>query len=182
MSWFSPKLQLYWAFPATPTQGLSTTCLLPIKLLYFGLPTLWAHPFPHTAAFPGHWYCWGVCNGGWKWESVLGTEHSLQRKVVSHLPFTQVTFEINTHRDTHTYLERKKKNSSLQMSLKNYVNLGIHIVCGFNWCIRNKVIYQNVCSNNFKPCIPSVLLFSSLFPSLTHCALSATPLQQHWQR
>lgn len=82
---------------------------------YFGPPTLCAHPFPCTPAFPGRWYYWSACNGGWKRGNVLGIECSLQRKMVSHLPFTQVTFEINTHTDTHLF-GVEQKNSSLQMS------------------------------------------------------------------
>lgn len=70
---------------------------------YFGLPTLCAHPFPSTPAFPGCWYYWGACNGGWKRGNVLRMECRLQGKMVSHLPFTLVVFEIQTHTHKHKH-------------------------------------------------------------------------------
>lgn len=107
---FLPSPQLCWAFPATPTQGLSTPHPLPAKLprLFWPAHTL-CSPFPWTPAFPGRWYYWGACNCGWKWGSVLGIEGRLQGKMVSHLPFTLVTFELNTrtHRHTHTWKGKK---------------------------------------------------------------------------
>lgn len=82
--------------------------------------------------------------------------------------------------DKHAYLEWKKR--IVVCKWVYYVNLHIHIVCGFNWCIRNNVTYQMFVQITLNLGIPSVLLFSGLFPSFTHWALSVTPLQQHWQR
>lgn len=61
----------------------------------------------HAPAFLGRWYYWGVCSGGWKWGNVLGIECRLHRKLVSHLPLTQVNFW-DTHRDTHIFGMGKK--------------------------------------------------------------------------